>query len=92
MFRILLLLLLGVGVGYGLRRLPAVRRVESTTRFTVYALLFVFGTTLGMNRSLISQLGYFGWQAAVIALLGALGSFGAASLLQRLVSRKGDGR
>ncbi len=92
MFRILLLLILGMGVGFGLRHVKAVRRVDHTTRITIYILLFVFGTSVGVNRGLMAQLGRFGWEAAAIAAAGFAGSFGAACLLQRLMSKKGGAR
>lgn len=92
MFRILLLLALGVGAGFGLRRVKAVRRVEQTTRLTLCLLLFLFGLTLGADRTLLAQLGRFGSEAAVIALSGACGSVAAGSLLQWLLRRKGGVR
>ncbi|MCD8318222.1 MAG: lysine exporter LysO family protein [Paraprevotella sp.] len=88
MFRILLLLLLGMGAGVLMRKIPSVRKVEQTTRYTILAMLFVFGTSIGANHSLLSRIAYFGWQAFVIAILGVIGSFGAAYLFHYLSQKK----
>lgn len=70
MFRIVLLLFAGIGAGYLLRNWSFVARLERGVSLTVWALLFVFGVTIGSNRELIVNFGRFGWQAAVIACLG----------------------
>ena len=67
MFRIVLLLFAGIGAGYLLRNWSFVARLERGVSLTVWALLFVFGVTIGSNRELIVNFGRFGWQAAVIA-------------------------
>lgn len=92
MFRILFLLLLGFGAGHWLRRAAWVNRMEGTTRFTVFLLLFVFGVGIGSDSELTGHIAYFGRQALVLALLGVAGSFAAAWLLQRLLKRKGGER
>ena len=65
MFRIVLLLFAGIGAGYLLRNWSFVARLERGVSLTVWALLFVFGVTIGSNRELIVNFGRFGWQAAV---------------------------
>ncbi|MCM1311726.1 MAG: lysine exporter LysO family protein [Bacteroides sp.] len=94
MFRILLLLAMGVGIGYVLRRSAAVvRGIEKSTRYTIFLLLFVFGVSIGSNRSIIDNIAGVGMEAFVIAFLGIAGSFAAASLFKCLVSkRKGGGK
>ncbi|MBP8757896.1 MAG: LysO family transporter [Prevotella sp.] len=89
MFRILFLLFLGIGIGYLMRNLRGVRHVEKTTRLTIFALLFVFGITIGSNHSLLNNIAYFGWQAVVIAVFGIVGSFGASYLFNRVLTKKG---
>lgn len=88
MFRILILLVLGVGVGYMLRGHSFVGVTKWSIQITVCALLFVFGVSIGSDRNLIDNLYNFGWQAAVIACLGVLGSIVAARVAQRLFLRK----
>lgn len=89
MFRIVILLFMGVGAGYLLRRWPLVRKADRGLRFVVWALLFVFGVSIGSNRELIADFGLFGWQAVVLACLGVVGSLAAVLVARRLVFRKG---
>ena len=65
MFRIVLLLFAGIGAGYLLRNWSFVARLERGVSLTVWALLFVFGVTIGSNRELIVNFGRFGWQGAM---------------------------
>ena len=60
MFRIVLLLFAGIGAGYLLRNWSFVARLERGVSLTVWALLFVFGVTIGSNRELIANFGRFG--------------------------------
>ena len=89
MFRIVLLLFAGIGAGYLLRNWSFVARLERGVSLTVWALLFVFGVTIGSNRELIVNFGRFGWQAAVIACLGVAGRCGAVFVGRRYCFRKG---
>ena len=86
MFRIVLLLFAGIGAGYLLRNWSFVARLERGVSLTVWALLFVFGVTIGSNRELIVNFGRFGWQAAC---LGVAGSFAAVFVVRRYFFRKG---
>lgn len=89
MFRIVILLFMGVGAGYLLRRWPLIQKADRGLRFVVWALLFVFGVSIGSNRELIADFGLFGWQAVVLACLGVVGSLAAVLVARRLVFRKG---
>ena len=89
MFRIVLLLFAGIGAGYLLRNWPLVHKLERGVPLTVWALLFVFGVTIGSNRELIANFGRFGWQAVVLACLGVAGSFAAVLVARRYFFRKG---
>ncbi len=75
--------------GYLLRNWSFVARLERGVSLTVWALLFVFGVTIGSNRELIANFGRFGWQAAVIACLGVAGSFAVVFVVRRYFFRKG---
>ena len=95
MFRIVLLLFAGIGAGYLLRNWSFVARLERGVSLTVWALLFVFGVTIGSNRELIVNFGRFGLRKstssvyAMIACLGVAGSFAAVFVVRRYFFRKG---
>ena len=88
MFRILIVLFIGVILGYVFRNVRHIKVVEKTEHYTVLVLLFVFGISIGSNHDLVSSIGYFGWQAIVIGVLGMIGSFGAGYLFNRFINKK----
>lgn len=92
MFRMLFLLMLGMGVGYFLHGSALVRHAAKGVRVTIPLLLFVFGASIGADGELIANIGFFGWQALVIALLGVVGSFVAAALFRRIFYGKGGAK
>lgn len=92
MLRIVCILLAGIGVGYLFRNRKALRQAEKAPQLLVPVLLFVFGVSIGANRELIDNLGRFGWQAAVIACFGVVGSLLAGYAATRLMERKGGRR
>ena len=63
-------------------------KVDHTAHYTIIVLLFIFGVSIGANHDLISNIGYFGWQAFVIAVLGMIGSFGTAYMFNRFINNK----
>lgn len=90
MFRILLILITGIAVGTVARRTPAAKVAEHGIQITVPALLFVFGTAVGADDTIIDNLGRYGWQAAVIAILGIAGSIVAARAAKRILGKGGE--
>lgn len=91
MFRILFILIAGIAVGLAARRTRLPRAAERGIRITVPALLFVFGAAMGADDTVIDNMGRYGWQAAVIAMLGIAGSIAAARAAKRIIG-KGGGR
>lgn len=91
MFRILAVLALGVTLGFIFRRFPHIHCVDQSARYTICILLFVFGVGIGSNASLMHNIGYYGLEAIVVALLGMAGSYSAANLFHYLM-RKKEGR
>ena len=79
MFIILGLLGLGISVGYLCRHVPAF----------IFAMLFIFGITIGANQSLLNNIGEFGIQAAILAICGVLGSLVASFIAYKLFIKKG---
>ncbi len=52
-------------------------------------MLFILGLSVGSNAAIVRNLGSFGWQAALLALSGSLGSVLAAWLVFNLFFKKG---
>ena len=89
MFIILGLLGLGISVGYLCRHLPALKGLEHSISYTIFAMLFIFGITIGANQSLLNNIGEFGIQAAILAICGVLGSLVASFIAYKLFIKKG---
>lgn len=54
--------------------------------YVVWLLLFVFGLSVGSNRTVVEQFDRFGVQALVLAGVGVLGSAVASWVLWKIVS------
>lgn len=89
MFYVLLLLMAGIATGYLFRRVKVLHKVEKTISLTIFCMLFVFGVSIGSNDELIGNLGKFGYQAVILAVVGTVGSLCASCLVYRLLFRKG---
>lgn len=83
-------MLAGVLIGHFLRNGKRVEKIEKSTSITIFVLLFVLGLSVGSNNVIIGNLGRFGWQAAVIAMLGMGGSIIAARIVFQLFFKKGE--
>lgn len=90
MFSIVMTMLAGVLIGHFLRNGKRVEKIEKSTSITIFVLLFVLGLSVGSNNVIIDNLGRFGWQAAVIAVLGMGGSIIAARIVFQLFFNKGE--
>ena len=88
MFIILGLLGLGISVGYLCRHVPAFKGLEHSISYTIFAMLFIFGITIGANQSLLNNIGEFGIQAAILAICGVLKS-GSIFIAYKLFIKKG---
>jgi uncharacterized membrane protein YbjE (DUF340 family) len=89
MFSIVFTMLAGMLIGHFLRDGKRLEKIEKSTSVTIFVLLFVLGLSVGSNSVITSNLGCFGWQAAVLAILGMSGSVIAARVVTRLFFRKG---
>ena len=90
MFSIVMTMLAGVLIGHFLRNGKRVKKIEKSTSITIFVMLFVLGLSVGSNNVIIDNLGRFGWQAAVIAMLGMGGSIIAARIVFQLFFKKGE--
>ena len=86
MFTFISIMAVGVLIGYPLRHKSQVRKIH----IVVCLLLFLLGLSIGLNRLIIDNLGYFCGQAAVISSLSILGSM-MASLAVYHIFFKGKG-
>ena len=89
MFKIISIMFVGLGAGYLLRDLKLMRKTEKTIPLTVFAMLFILGISVGSNNLIVSNLGRFSGQAALLACFSELGSIIAAWLVYYLFFRKG---
>ena len=89
MFKVLSLLVTGFLVGYLLRRFPVLEKLETSISWTVLLMLFVFGISIGMNETLLQNLGRFGSQAALLAVFGVAGSLLSSYIAYHIFYREG---
>ena len=92
MFKVLGLLIFGFVAGYILRSFSILEKLEKTISWTVLLMLFVFGISIGMNETLIQNLGRFGSQAALLAVFGVIGSLLASFFVYRLFYKNEGGQ
>ena len=91
MFTFISIMAVGVLIGYPLRHKSQVRKITPLIHIVVCLLLFLLGLSIGLNRLIIDNLGYFCGQAAVISSLSILGSM-MASLAVYHIFFKGKGQ
>ena len=89
MFTFISLMALGALIGYPLRNKSEIHKIPALIHGVVCSLLFLLGLSIGLNKTLVSNLGYFCSQAAVIAALSVCGSILATVLVYHLFFKKG---
>ena len=72
MFTFISIMAVGVLIGYPLRHKSQVRKITPLIHIVVCLLLFLLGLSIGLNRLIIDNLGYFCGQAAVISSLSTV--------------------
>ncbi len=87
MLIILGLLCLGTIIGYLFRDTNYFKKADQTISYTIFVMLFIFGITIGANKSILNNIGTFGMQAALIAVLGILGSAIASYFAYKLYQK-----
>ena len=91
MFKVFAVLVAGVLAGYLMRRIR-VRWMGKVTMVLIWILLLLLGIEVGGDRRIMESLPTLGLEAAVIAVVTALGSCLMAWLLWRMTARKRDGK
>lgn len=89
---IVVLMITGIVFGYLFRNNMKLKKTENTISLTILVLLFLFGVSIGGDKLIVCNLGYFGWQAGVLAFLGLLGSILASWLVGYFYFKKGGTR
>ncbi len=88
---VLVALILGGLAGYVIREKKALlRHLEKITFYSVLALLFFLGLSVGANELIIGNLHALGLKAFLISAAAVLGSVAASSLVYRYFFRSGD--
>lgn len=90
MFTFISLMALGALIGYPLRSKNEIQKIPSLIHIVVCTLLFLLGLSIGLNKTLVSNFGYFCSQAIIIASLSIFGSMLASYLVYRIFFKKGD--
>ena len=90
MFTFISLMAVGALIGYPLRNKSTFDKVPQLIHIVVCTLLFLLGLSIGLNKELVSNFGYFCEQAAVIASLSILGSVVASLIVYKLFFMKGN--
>ena len=80
----------GALIGYPLRHKSEIHKVPILIHVVVCTLLFLLGLSIGLNRTLVENFGYFCEQAAVIASLSVCGSMVASLIVYHLYFKKED--
>lgn len=88
MFTFISIMAVGVLIGYPLRHKSQIRKITPLIHIVVCLLLFLLGLSIGLNRLIIDNLGYFCGQAAVISSLSILGSMMASLAVYRIFSEE----
>lgn len=82
-------MILGIISGYIFRRIEFLQKVEKSISVTILVLLFMLGLSIGSNKLIIKNLGEFGSQAIILAVLSLTGSILITTLIIKMF-RKGD--
>lgn len=89
MFHIIAILIFGILVGYRFRNIRLTHQTEKTMPLTVMSLLFILGLSIGSNEVLISNIGSYGRQAAVLSIFCLGGSILLSWLVYKIAFKKG---
>lgn len=89
MITIIAVMFIGIGIGYLFRDLQILQKVEKGISITIFLLLFVLGVSVGSNNLIINDFWKLGWQAAILASFGTIGSISVALLMFHLFFKEG---
>lgn len=87
MFLFLGILFVSTAIGLTLRKVKIFKKLERTIAYTIYAMLFAFGITIGSDPDFFDNIGRYGIQAAVLSVAGIVGSIFASMLAWKVLKR-----
>lgn len=89
MFIVISIMFAGIAVGYLLKRVPLLHKLGRPITYTIYALLFLLGTSVGANPQIVGNLHTLGVQALLLSIAATLGSVIMAWIVYRFLLHKG---
>lgn len=88
MFIVLTLMIIGVALGLYIQSKPRfLKLIDPLVNIAIYLLLFLLGISVGINETVINNLGTLGIQALLITLGGIVGSVVVSSFVYLLFFR-----
>lgn len=92
MFTVIGILFTGIITGILLRKVELLKKTEKTIPVTVITMLFVLGLSVGSNKSVVTNIASYGWQAVLLGLSSLIGSAVAAWIVYMIFFKKKGGR
>lgn len=89
MFTVISIFFCGIALGYLLKDVRALQHLGKSVFYTILALLFILGLSIGSNETIVENIALLGSQALLVAVATTLGSLCAAKLVYRCFFRKG---
>lgn len=89
MFTVISIFFCGIALGYLLKDVSVLRYLGKSVFYTILALLFILGLSIGSNETIVQDLAILGSQAVLMAVATTLGSLCAAKLVYNRFFRKG---
>ena len=84
MFTVIAIMLGGIALGYLFRHKAILHKLGKPISYTIYALLFFLGFSVGGNSEIINNLPSLGGQALLLAFAGTSGSVLVAWIVYKL--------
>ena len=92
MFIVIGIMFTGIAVGYLLRNIEILQKIGKPISYTIFALLFLLGTSVGSNPQIINNLSSLGLQALLIAIATTFGSILMAKIVYHFFFNKKGGQ
>lgn len=90
MFLVLGILFVSAALGLLLRKVKMLKKLEHSIAYTIYAMLFTFGITIGSNPDFFDNIGRYGIQAVILSVAGIIGSILASMIAWKVLRRGGN--